>query len=544
MPAPNRDGPPADDPIIEPTAAPLSATRRARGARKVADPTRQQARPQAHQQARRPAPHRWRLFQRLRAPLTGALLAALLAVAVFVLLLPQTFVDRARASLPTALAPPAPAQSDAPQPAAASSPRNVQPPPFASASLALARQTAQQALAGFVDLQVRLEDERNARAWGAAALNAAKDRALAGDALFRQEDYAGAGTEYAAAVATLRALLSEADRRFETALRDGQAGLAALDRAAATEAFERAAQIRPDDARVARGRARAAHLDELASLLLEADRAALRDDQDAAERLLKKAQGIDAATPGLDTRFRALAAARAATHRRTLLSTAFAALERSDYDAAREGFDRVHSAYPGDPAAQAGLQQTEQLRRRSTIERLRAAALTQLRDEDWEAALASYDEALGIDATLRFAKEGRARLWKRLALVRAMDRILDDPPLLSSNDEFASAQDLLLRAKADAEADPSDKFTARWERLRAILDQAAARVPLVLTSDGATDVVIHKVRAMGTFARAEVSLRPGRYVIVGSRAGCRDVRKEIILAADMGPVDIRCAERI
>lgn len=526
---------PGDDLIIEPAAAPLSATR-ARGVRGRAGPGQ-----------------RRRFLQSARAPLAGGLLVLLLAVAVFVLLLPQTVVDRARAALPAALTPPAegPPPNGEQEPdaagrgaAAASGPRSGQPPPFASLSLAEERRAAQTAITGFVDLQVRLEDERNARAWAGDALDAAKDHALAGDALFRQEDYAGANRKYAAAVAALRALLSDADRRFEAALRDGAAALAALDEAAATEAFGRAAEIRPDDARVTDGRARAARVSELATLLFEADRATLRGKQDEAERLLKKARGIDAATPGLDSRFRALAATRAAARRTALLSTAFAALERREYDAAHKGFNAVLATHGGDPAAQAGLQQTEQWRRRAAIDELRSAALTQLRDEDWEAALASYDEALGIDASLRFAKEGRQRLWARLALVRGMDRIIDDPPLLSSDEEFAAAQDLLLRAEADADAEPSEKFTARLARLRAILDQAAAPVPLVLTSDGTTTVVIHKVRAMGTFARAELSLRPGRYVIVGSRDGCRDVRKEIILAADMGPVDIRCSERI
>ena len=69
-------------------------------------------------------------------------------------------------------------------------------------------------------------------------------------------------------------------------------------------------------------------------------------------------------------------------------------------------------------------------------------------------------------------------------------------------------------------------------------------MPLVLVSDNATEVTIHKVGALGTFETHELSLRPGRYVIVGSQVGCRDVRREIVLSSGMAPVDIRCAERI
>ena len=531
---PRRAGRRDDDPIIAPVAPPLSATGGRRGG------------------AARPRGEHW--AKRSRMPLAGALLVVLLAVAVFVLLLPRQFVERARGALPAAFAPQLvapqlgapPIDESAASPSAArpAAARGEDPPPFAAMSLAQERKAAQDALAGFLDLQVRLEDERNARAWGTPELDAAKDRALAGDALFREEEYADAGREYAAAVAGLRALLTDADRRFDAALKDGAAALAALDEDGAVEAFERAARIRPDDRRVAAGRARAARVPELADLLLDADRAALRGNHKRAQDLLEQARAVDPATPGLGARFQKVAAARSAERRKALLSTAFGALERGDHDAAREEFDRVLAAYPGDAAAQAGLQQTEQQRRVAAIGALRAAALEQTRTENWQAALASYDKALGIDSSLRFAKEGRERLRKRLALARAMDRFIDDPPLLSSNEEFAAAQDLLLRARADGAADPSAKFQARLERLAAVLARAATPVALVLTSDGATDVVIHKVRAMGAFARAELSLRPGRYVIVGSRDGCRDVRKEIILAAEMGPVDIRCTERI
>ena len=486
-------------------------------------------------------------MRRARRPLAGAALAALLAVAVFVLLLPETVVERTRAALPSVFAPPAAERGAAALPnqaVSAPSPSQAQPPPFAALTLAQEREAAQDALAGFLELQVRLEDERNARAWGAAELDAAKDRALAGDTLFRDEDYAGAGREYAAAVAALQALLEDADRRFDAALREGQAALAQLDERRAIEAFERAARIRPDSSRARQGRARADRVPELAALLLDADRAALRGNHDKARELLEQARGIDPATPGLGARFEKVAAARTAKRRKTLLSTAFGALERGDHNAARKEFERVLAEYPGDGAAQAGLQQTQQLRVLAEIETLRDAAREQARAGNWETALASFDAALAIDSSLRFAREGRTRLRARLALARAIDRILDDPPLLSSNREFAAARDLQLRAQADAEADANAGLAARSQALAAVLEQAAAPVPLVLTSDGATEVVIHKVRAVGVFARTELVLRPGRYVIVGSRDGCRDVRKEIILAPEMGPVDIRCTERI
>ena len=127
-------------------------------------------------------------------------------------------------------------------------------------------------------------------------------------------------------------------------------------------------------------------------------------------------------------------------------------------------------------------------------------------------------------------------------LIRAMDAILADPGRLSSDREFAAAKETL--ALAAEQADAGAAFARRVAEFRDLVATSAQPVPLVLVSDNATEVTIHKVGPLGAFERHELALRPGRYVIVGSRIGCRDVRKEIVLASGMAPVDIRCAERI
>ena len=165
-----------------------------------------------------------------------------------------------------------------------------------------------------------------------------------------------------------------------------------------------------------------------------------------------------------------------------------------------------------------------------------------MRAEQWADALATFDRALAIDPSLQFASEGRDAVAVRKALIDAMQRIVADPTLLSADREFEAAQRTLSEATALRGA--GDTFAARLARFEAVLERAAVPVPLVLLSDNATEVTIYKVGPMGAFERRELALRPGRYVIVGSRDGCRDVRKEIVLAADTAPVDIRCMERI
>ena len=73
-----------------------------------------------------------------------------------------------------------------------------------------------------------------------------------------------------------------------------------------------------------------------------------------------------------------------------------------------------------------------------------------------------------------------------------------------------------------------------------------APLRVALASDNVTDVTIHRVGRLGSFERKDVELLPGRYTVVGVRAGFRDVRREITLVPgrEAPAVVIRCEEPI
>lgn len=503
----------ANEPIlIQPAAAPLSHGRAQRGSAKE------------------------RLRRRLsvlRVATFCAVLAVLGGVAAFVFVALPERVETPRHS-------PSPGASPAATVNRAQADETI--PPYRALELAQARARAEDGLKDFVDLQLTLQQELNIAAWGEADLAAVKDRANAADALFLETKYEAAIAEYAGAVADLHALLEKGNGLFEAAVAAGNAALAERDAAAAGSAFERALAIRPNDARAAAGAARAAKLPEVLALLRESERAALRGDHDRAYRLLAQARSLDSATPDIDARLAALAATRADERRKATLSDGFAALADGTPEAALEAFATVLRDHPDDPAALAGRQQAEQARTLATIDGLRASALASLQGEDWHGALASYDDALAIDPSLQFARDGKRLVQARVDLIAAMQRVTADPGLLSAEREFQAARETLRLA--GLETDAGEQFAARLATFKEVVERSATPVSLVLLSDNATEVMIHKVGAIGTFERHELALRPGRYVIVGSRDGCRDVRKEIVLTADTPPVDVRCVEHI
>ena len=415
-------------------------------------------------------------------------------------------------------------------------------PPFRQSELIRAEAQARSTIAEVVELQRLLEQEMNVEAWGSDAFAAALDQAIEGDRLFEEASYEGAQTAYEEAAASLRVLRDEGRASFDDAVARGNAALDAFATEDAAMAFGEALTILPNDADALDGADRAALQPKVLDLIRNAERARLRGDLERAEELLRQARSQDSLTAGLDTKIAQVRAGRADGAYREALSDAFAALERQEFDEAEAAFNRVLVTRPEDDGALAGLQQTAQRRTLFRIDALRVQGAAEESAGDWEAALSTFDAALEIDGSLQFARDGRARVRRWVEMIRDIEAILDDPPALSEDAVFDEANTLLTSARNQTGAGAA--FQAKAEALAELLSRAAVPVELVLFSDNATDIVIHKVATLGSFSRHSLLLRPGRYVIVGSRDGCRDIRKEILLEAESPPVTVRCEERI
>ena len=415
-------------------------------------------------------------------------------------------------------------------------------PPFRQSELAQAEARARDTIAEVVELQRLLEQEMRIEAWGAETYAAVLDQAIEGDRLFEEANYDAAQAEYEAAAASLKALRDDGFARFQDAVARALAALDAFDSGAAATAFAEALSIQPNDAGALAGADRAARQPQVLELVRASERARLRGDLKRAEELLAQARAHDSLTRGLDAKIADIRAARAEDAYREALSAAFAALERGAFDSAEAAFNGVLATRPEDAGALAGLQQTAQRRTLARIDSLRAQAAAEESADHWEAALATFEAALAIDSSLQFARDGSARMRERVRTIRAIDAILDDPAALSEDARFREANALV--AKAGVQTGAGTTFAARVRALAELLSRVSKPVELILVSDNATDVVIHKIAALGSFERRTLQLRPGRYTIVGSRDGCRDVRMEILLEAGLPPVTVRCEEPI
>jgi eukaryotic-like serine/threonine-protein kinase len=325
-----------------------------------------------------------------------------------------------------------------------------------------------------------------------------------------------------AASAALAAQLSAGDR----ALADGQ-------RTLALQAFELAVQIAPQDQRALEGRARAQEL-PARGLPVAPGTPATAPSAVSATGSAPPAPGAAVPVAGADAGFGDDRYAKAA-------GEGFAALGAGRLEEARAAFERARAARPNGAEAQDGLRRVDAAIRARGFGSLRTRAEDAEADERWDEAVAAYSSILKSDPAQAFAQDGRTRAQARLDLDDSLQAIIDRPDLLAAADARARAATLLQSAQA-IEA-PGPVLRLQMARVSALLPEFEKPVHLSLVSDGLTQVTVMGVGTFGGFTRRDVELKPGRYTLVGSREGYRDVRRDISVSpGQTQTISVSCYE--
>ncbi len=226
----------------------------------------------------------------------------------------------------------------------------------------------------------------------------------------------------------------------------------------------------------------------------------------------------------------------------TAVTEGLLALERGGFEAARAAFARAEAARPGTVAVADGLARAEAGSRTQALAEHRQRAEAAEAQERWRAAVGEYDMALRLEPQAAFALEGRAQVARRAELDERLEGYLAHPERLSTEAVASEADMALARA---AEVRPRGPQIARQI---AALQQAlvGARTPVAvrLVSDGRTEVSVLRFGRLGSFKEKALDLRPGSYVVVGTRHGYRDSRSTLIVPPGRSPepLVVRCEE--
>jgi len=406
-----------------------------------------------------------------------------------------------------------------------------------------ARAAADEALA----LRLRAEDAARAAAadrWGGADWLEARRLGEQGDNQYRERDFDAATASFMQATGRFRQLAEGAPAALAAALAEGQQAFDRADQPAAVAAFERALLISPADAAAQRGLARSQTLDDVLRAMAEATAQEAGGDLAAARAGYAGVLKLDPEWAPAREGVARLDAIRAASDFERSMAQGLAALAAGRTADARAALDRALALRPGDPGARAALEQLDGDVRRARLAGLQDEAEQLAAAERWPEAAEKFRAILSIDPAVAVAKTGLDTAESRAGLHQRLEKQLANGDRFNDDAVVAGAQAVIR--DAEAVASPGPVLTGQLTRLKALIAAAARPVPVRFESDNLTTVTIYKVGNLGVFSSRTVDLRPGSYVVVGTRDGYRDVRHNVRIdpAGSREPIDVRCEEAI
>jgi hypothetical protein len=394
------------------------------------------------------------------------------------------------------------------------------------------------------DERLAVLEAKGAGVWGGNDFAVAKTRAAESVGAHDAGSLSLAEKRLTEALRLLAKVESQAPQSLSAQLATGERALSAGQPEVARQAFDAARRIDPANRRATEGLQRVRNLSGVLPLLADGENAEAAKDYARAVQDYSQALSLDPgnakARAGLD---RAHAAFGQDAYAKSV-GAGFAALGAGRLEEARVSFEKARKVNPAGAEAQTGLQRVGMAlsARGYASTRQRAAGLEA--EERWTEALAEYDAALKVDPSLVFAQQGKSRAAARADLSNALQMLIDSPDRLAAQSVRNEAEGLLKRA---AGIDPSGPvLRSQIQRLQILLPEFDVPVRLELVSDNATQVQIQRVGTFGTFSKRAIELKPGKYTVVGTRPGFRDVRRDVTIAPgrDVQTISVACVEPI
>lgn len=377
------------------------------------------------------------------------------------------------------------------------------------------------------------DDWRQAQAAEAAAME-----------YYDRLDFDRAARAWSDGLRRIRAVAAARAPALAAALAEGQSALTRPDSRAARAAFERALAIQPGHPGAIAALRRATTLDEVTHLL---DRARLDEQAGRGAAALagyRRVLALDPATGAASDGIARLTRAAGEAAWRSTLARGWQQLAAGQREAARATFEQAARMRPAAPEVAEGLAQVEAGNRSSRLATLRGRAAAAEQAERWAEAEGLYREALALEPGVSFATEGRERTAVRARLDASLQGVVDDPQQALRPVVREMAR-VWLEQAAQQPA-PRTRLQQQAVTVARLVAAAERPVRLVIESDGETQVTVLRTRRLGAVTREAVEVLPGTVVVVGTRPGYRDVRRELQVVPDSNPppVSVRCEERI
>ncbi len=417
--------------------------------------------------------------------------------------------------------------------------------PWTDAQIAKERRETQDILAKLLNAQEQLE-KQDVEQWAADAYNAALKTAESGDNHYRARQFTEAKERYNNTLTQFKHIAEQAQTVLEQQLKIGAQALSDTEAEPAIQAYTLALKIDAKREEAQLGLERALALTDVLQLIKQGESLENSGNFDEAKARYTNALEQDPESPLAQTHIETIKRKIVERDFTEAMSAGYAALAQQNFTAARTKFKRALAIKPEAVDAQQALTQAENQQQQSKINKLLSEAAKLESQEQWSQAVDTYRAIMSLDSNVVKAKVGAIRSETRLNLANNIQQIITDPTRLQNDPSYQYAQTLLRDLRSIPQLGPAAQAQSR--QLEKLLELSRVPVHVSIKSDAQTRVTLYRVGELGLFNEHDIELTPGKYTLVGTREGYRDVRKEFTIEPRENPTQpvivIQCEEPI
>ena len=465
--------------------------------------------------------------------------AGLLIIALLVIFVLPTIVNKYQLPLEPRISPPQLQQTGG----VGSATPDISP--FEQAQRSRQRKEAQDILAEVLRLQSDLE-QLNVQAWASAPFEAALESAGFGDEYYREQNFLNAAESYSEGFTELQAILESSGAVFQDSLRQAEVAFERKDAATAIEKFTLAGLLEPSSEEAQIGLERSLVLDQVLSLLGQAEEMVEGAELEEAQRVYEEIVSLDSFNGEAQQGILDVSQLILEAEFSQVMSKGYDLLQSGDPEQAILQFENASGLGVNADQAVAAIKQTENEIANSKIAAIQNLILSAEDMEQWHDAVTHYDRVLEIDSNIVFAVEGKDYASKRAQLNDLLEQAIAGPDRFYEEDVFQQTLDIYYTGREVEKERGGPVLLGQLDQLAQLLETSQIPIQIQFTSDNLTDVSILRVTNLGLFEQTSMALKPGRYVALGRRIGYRETRTEFVVGFGQTPekVSVRCTERL
>jgi len=412
--------------------------------------------------------------------------------------------------------------------------------PWSQSQKADARSESQTILANLLDSKKSLENKKVLE-WAPEQYQTALDVAATGDELYQLNDYVAAIKEYQSAVDQMDDLFNLLPKLITALLAEGNDAINKGKSILSAEKFNRVLVLDNTNLDATIGLDRAIKLDQVLGVIALAESHEIDfqesgdvDDLYEAEKKLQQAKTIDEYFKPIDIALIQVQSKIIDRKFQLEMTKAYKALFAQKYAKARLAFAKALKIKPDDKSAIMAQRQALASDATSSIASLLTRAKVYEQQEEWASAHNNYQSVLQRDINQVGAKFGEIRTGARNQLDSNIRAILKDTLSFSRSEINEQAKLVLKDAKAIRSK--GKKLLTQISQLEVALSKSKESIKVSLLSDSQTEISFQKLGSksikLGTFAKKNLSLKPGRYIARGVRLGYKDLLSKIEITSN------------